>query len=62
MASKKTPKPIIDIGLSAEDREKIVQGLSGLLADSYTLYLMTHKETLIYSRSPGRSVTALRLR
>lgn len=42
MASKKTPKPIIDIGLSAEDREKIVQGLSGLLADSYTLYLMTH--------------------
>ena len=32
----------IDIGISAEDRSKIVAGLSRLLADSYTLYLMTH--------------------
>jgi starvation-inducible DNA-binding protein len=32
----------IDIGLSAGDRAKIAKGLSGLLADSYTLYLMTH--------------------
>lgn len=32
----------INIGISAEDREKIVEGLSHLLADSYTLYLMTH--------------------
>ncbi|QFY43184.1 DNA starvation/stationary phase protection protein [Candidatus Methylospira mobilis] len=32
----------IDIGISETDRLKIVQGLSGLLADSYTLYLMTH--------------------
>ncbi|WP_281420354.1 Dps family protein [Georgfuchsia toluolica] len=32
----------MDIGLSENDRLKIAQGLSGLLADSYTLYLMTH--------------------
>jgi starvation-inducible DNA-binding protein len=32
----------IDIGISRGDREKIAQGLSRLLADSYTLYLMTH--------------------
>ena len=42
MASKKSSSPAIDIGISAKDREKIVQGLSALLADSYTLYLMTH--------------------
>ena len=40
MASTKTQT--IDIGINADDREKIVKGLSGLLADSYTLYLMTH--------------------
>ena len=40
MASKKV-KPI-DIGISSADRTKIVKGLSALLADSYTLYLMTH--------------------
>lgn len=34
--------PGIDIGISADDRKKIVDGLSALLADSYTLYLMTH--------------------
>jgi starvation-inducible DNA-binding protein len=32
----------IDIGISAGDRKKISRGLSALLADSYTLYLMTH--------------------
>lgn len=32
----------IDIGISEADRAKIAEGLSGLLADSYTLYLMTH--------------------
>ena len=32
----------IDIGISAGDRKKIADGLSHLLADSYTLYLMTH--------------------
>lgn len=34
--------PQIDIGISKEDREKIAEGLSKLLADSYTLYLKTH--------------------
>ncbi|CAG4885340.1 Non-specific DNA-binding protein Dps / Iron-binding ferritin-like antioxidant protein / Ferroxidase [Georgfuchsia toluolica] len=43
MTSKKQNKVAkIDIGLSENDRLKIAQGLSGLLADSYTLYLMTH--------------------
>ncbi len=32
----------IDIGIKAEDRKKIVHGLSKLLADSYILYLKTH--------------------
>jgi starvation-inducible DNA-binding protein len=42
----KTQKPAkpagIDIGISDTDRARIAQGLSRLLADSYTLYLMTH--------------------
>jgi starvation-inducible DNA-binding protein len=32
----------IDIGIGNEDRKKIAQGLAAVLADSYTLYLMTH--------------------
>lgn len=32
----------INIGLSDTEREAIAQGLSRLLADSYTLYLITH--------------------
>jgi len=32
----------IDIGISKENRAQIVKDLSRLLADSYTLYLMTH--------------------
>lgn len=32
----------IDIGIKANDREKVAEGLSHLLADSYTLYLQTH--------------------
>ena len=32
----------IDIGLSEKDRTEIAEGLSRLLADSFTLYLMTH--------------------
>ena len=32
----------LNIGISPEDREKIAEGLSQLLADSYTLYLKTH--------------------
>jgi starvation-inducible DNA-binding protein len=43
MATKKTNQVAkIDIGISEKDRAKIAEGLSGLLADSYTLYLMTH--------------------
>ena len=43
MATKKAQKAVkIDIGMSDSDRLKIADGLSGLLADSYTLYLMTH--------------------
>ena len=38
--AKKTPS--IDIGISDKDRAAIAGGLSKLLADSYTLYLMTH--------------------
>ena len=32
----------MDIGISKKDREKIAEGLSHLLADSFTLYLKTH--------------------
>ena len=42
MASKKTRTPAIDIGITDLERKKIADGLSALLADSYTLYLMTH--------------------
>lgn len=33
----------IDIGISEANRTKVAEGLSHLLADSYTLYLKTHK-------------------
>ena len=43
MANKKQNNLMpIDIGMSESDRSKIASGLSALLADSYTLYLMTH--------------------
>jgi len=45
MASKMTPKKAatdIDIGIDRKDRKGITDGLSRLLADSYTLYLKTH--------------------
>lgn len=32
----------IDIGIDETDRQAITEGLSQLLADSYTLYLKTH--------------------
>ncbi len=32
----------IDIGIDDKDRKKIAEGLSRLLADSYSLYLQTH--------------------
>lgn len=42
MNASQSKTPAIDIGISAAEREQIAQGLSALLADSYTLYLMTH--------------------
>ncbi|MFQ3237327.1 MAG: starvation-inducible DNA-binding protein [Paraglaciecola sp.] len=33
---------MIDIGINESNRLKIAEGLKGLLADSYTLYLQTH--------------------
>ena len=38
----KTKFPPISIGISDEDRKSVAEGLSAFLADSYTLYLMTH--------------------
>ena len=38
----KTTAPSIHIGISDKDRAAIAQGLSRLLADTYTLYLTTH--------------------
>ncbi len=35
-------KQTISIGIKDEDRQKLAEGLSRLLADSYTLYLKTH--------------------
>ena len=34
--------PLVNIGIPESQRLRIVEGLSGLLADSYTLYLKTH--------------------
>lgn len=42
MSKKKPSLPNMDIGIDAKQREDIAKGLSALLADSYTLYLMTH--------------------
>ncbi len=42
MKEKKTKAMAMDIGISDADRKKVAQGLSALLVDSYTLYLMTH--------------------
>ncbi len=42
MAKGMAKKLSIDIGIGDRDRKKIAEGLSRLLADSYTLYLMTH--------------------
>jgi starvation-inducible DNA-binding protein len=42
MKKAKTKTPGIDIGIKSSDRKKIVDGLAELLADSYTLYQMTH--------------------
>ena len=37
--------PRINIGISDKDRAAIAQGLSRLLADTYTLYLTTQTST-----------------
>lgn len=37
-----TQAPPIDIGISEATRQEIAQGLSRVLADTYTLYLKTH--------------------
>jgi starvation-inducible DNA-binding protein len=44
MATKDTRghAPGIDIGIPADQRKQIAEGLSRLLADTYTLYLKTH--------------------
>ncbi len=42
MAKSKAGNIPIDIGIAEKDREKIAEGLSRLLADTYTLYLKTH--------------------
>jgi starvation-inducible DNA-binding protein len=39
---QKVKSPTINIGITAAHRKKIAEGLSALLADSYSLYLMTH--------------------
>lgn len=42
MAKTKNGAPAINIGIGDEDRAAIAEGLSRLLADTYTLYLTTH--------------------
>jgi len=42
MKTKQNAAPQIDIGIPAKDRKEIADGLSRLLADTYTLYLKTH--------------------
>jgi len=42
MNTKRRPISVIDFGISEKDRIKIIDGLSHLLADTYTLYLKTH--------------------
>ncbi len=37
-----SPVPAINIGIDEKDRAAIAQGLSRLLADTFTLYLTTH--------------------
>jgi len=43
MAKTKSDKAMkVDIGIGESERQEIAQGLSRLLADTYTLYLKTH--------------------
>ena len=41
-SSKAAAAPAVNIGISDKDRAAIAEGLSRLLADTYTLYLTTH--------------------
>jgi len=42
MAPKTATGPAIDIGIDTKKRKAIADGLSRLLADTYTLYIKTH--------------------
>jgi starvation-inducible DNA-binding protein len=42
MNARPNPVPQIDIGIPAQARKQIADGLARLLADTYTLYLKTH--------------------
>ena len=42
MNSLNTEHKLVDMGIADDDRKQIVDGLSKLLADSYSLYLKTH--------------------
>ena len=42
MNSLNTEPTLVDMGIADDDRKQIVEGLSKLLADSYSLYLKTH--------------------
>ncbi len=42
MNTETIPAASLDFGISEDERNAIVDGLSHLLADSYTLYLTTH--------------------
>ena len=41
MSSSDSTLSPVDVGMSTNDRLKIVDGLSHLLADTYTLYLLS---------------------
>lgn len=42
MSATESALPPVNVGLTNADRLLIVEGLSHLLADTYTLYLKTH--------------------
>ena len=42
MAKKSSGSMPVNLGINEKDRAKIAEGLSRLLADTYTLYLKTH--------------------
>jgi starvation-inducible DNA-binding protein len=42
MVNQREVTMAVDIGIKAQERKKIAEGLSRLLADTYTLYLKTH--------------------